>query len=78
MTAVLAALDDSTAARPVFDVARRLAALLDAEVVAVHVREDGSGATAQAAAAAAGVPFVVRAVPSESVVEAVEIGRAHV
>lgn len=67
MTALLAAVDDSAAARPVLEAAGRLAALLASEVVAVHVRENGSGATARAAAAAAGVPIIVRD-PSEATV----------
>jgi nucleotide-binding universal stress UspA family protein len=57
---VLAAIDDSDAARPVLDFARRLAALLGTSVEAVHVRDAGSGAGAAASAAAAHIPLRVR------------------
>lgn len=60
MTVLLAALDDSAAARPVVEASLRLAALLGDEVVAVHICENGSGATAAAIAESAGVPIVVR------------------
>jgi len=56
MTTVVAAIDNSAAARPVLAVALALAELYDAEVEAVHAREDGQH-TARAAAAAAGVPL---------------------
>ena len=54
---ILAALDDSPAAQPVLDIARRLGALLEAPVAAAHVQEDGSGRRASAVAAAASVPL---------------------
>jgi nucleotide-binding universal stress UspA family protein len=57
MRTLIAALDDSAAARPVLQVAQRLCALLAWQVEAVHVREDGSGDTAAAIAEAAGVPL---------------------
>ncbi len=57
---ILAALDDSAAAKPVLETARRLAALFGVEVEAVHVQGDGTGATAAAAAAAVGVTLHVR------------------
>lgn len=60
MTVLLAALDDSAAARPVLEVALRMAPYVGADVVAVHVAEDGSGRTARAAAAAFDVPLLVR------------------
>lgn len=56
MTKILAAIDNSASARPVLEVASALADLLDAEVEAVHARENGEH-TARAAAAAAGVPL---------------------
>ena len=56
---VLAAIDDSAAARPVLDFAGRAATLLDTNVEAVHVQEDGSGEHAAAAAAAAQIPLRV-------------------
>ncbi len=56
MTRVLAAIDNSPAARSVLAAASSLAAFLDAEVEAVHAREDGDR-TARAAAAAHGVRF---------------------
>ncbi len=54
MSKVIAALDNSAAARPVLATAAALARLLDAELEAVHVIEDG-GTTARAVAEAAGV-----------------------
>ena len=57
---ILAALDDSFAARPVLDTAQRLATLLGARVEAVHVRVGGSGETAAEIAAAARLPLHVR------------------
>ncbi len=55
MAIVLAALDDSAAARCVVNAAQGLARLLEADVVAIHVHEDGSGETAGGVAVAAGV-----------------------
>jgi nucleotide-binding universal stress UspA family protein len=60
MNVLLAAIDDSAAARPVLEVAKRLARYVGADVVAVHVREDESGATARAIAEAQEVPLLVR------------------
>jgi nucleotide-binding universal stress UspA family protein len=60
MRIVLAALDNSAAARPVVEVAQRLAALLDARVEAVHVREDGVGLVANETADRARVPLRLR------------------
>lgn len=60
MSLLLAAIDDSAAARPVLEVARRLAELLGAQLEAVHVQEDGSGQSASGIAEAAGVPLRVR------------------
>lgn len=57
---ILAALDDSAAARPVLEVATRLASLLGTKVEAVHVQEDGSGQTAAAIADSAQVPLHLR------------------
>jgi nucleotide-binding universal stress UspA family protein len=56
MTRVLAAIDNSPAARSVLAAASSLAAFLHAEVEAVHAREDGDR-TARAAAAARRVPY---------------------
>lgn len=56
MTTVIAAIDNSAAARPVLAAASELAALLSADVEALHVREDGDRIAA-AAAAAAHVPL---------------------
>ena len=61
MRTLIAAIDDSAAAHPVLDVAKRLAVLLAAQIEAVHVQEDGSGDTATAIAKAAGVPLRFRA-----------------
>jgi len=61
MSQLLAALDDSAATAPVVAVAQWFASLLDLEVVALHVSEDGSGTTARATADAAGVKFEIRA-----------------
>lgn len=60
MSVLLAAIDDSAAARPVLTFAQRFAQKIGATVVAVHVSEDGSGATAQAVADAVGVPLRLR------------------
>jgi nucleotide-binding universal stress UspA family protein len=54
MSKVIAALDNSSAARAVLATAGNLAQLFNAEVVALHVGEDGDR-TARAAAAAAGL-----------------------
>jgi nucleotide-binding universal stress UspA family protein len=56
MTKVLAAIDNTSAARPVLAAATAFADLLDADVEAIHAKEDG-GRTARAAAEAAGVPL---------------------
>lgn len=56
---ILAAIDDSAAARPVLDVARRLGALFDARVECVHVQEDQSGESAAALADTARLPLHV-------------------
>jgi nucleotide-binding universal stress UspA family protein len=61
-TTIVAAIDNSAAARPVLAVARALALLYDAEVQAVHAREDGQR-TARAAATAAGVSLRSTAAP---------------
>jgi nucleotide-binding universal stress UspA family protein len=56
MTKVLAALDNSLAGRALLAAARTLAALLDAEVQALHVHTDGDR-TARGTAEAAEIPF---------------------
>jgi nucleotide-binding universal stress UspA family protein len=86
MTTVVAAIDNTAAARPVLAAAAAFANLLDAEVEAVHAREDGER-MARAAAEAAGVPLrtlpapVVAALQEEAGtadVAAVVVGaRAH-
>ena len=60
MNILLAAVDDAAAAQPVLQTAVRLTHYLDSNVVAVHVTEDGDGATARSLADAAGVMFEVR------------------
>jgi len=60
MTVLLAALDDSAAARPVVEASARLAGLLGNDLIALHISENGSGATAEAVAESAGVPIIVR------------------
>lgn len=62
MSKVLAAIDNSVAARPVLSAAIAVAELLGVEVEAVHASEDGYR-TAVAAAEAAGVPFRVTETP---------------
>jgi nucleotide-binding universal stress UspA family protein len=62
MRKIVAALDNSLAARPLLATARALAAVLDAEVEALHVAVDG-GRTAREAAEAAEVPFRVERGP---------------
>jgi nucleotide-binding universal stress UspA family protein len=61
MTTVLAGIDESAATLPVLEAARRLAAVLGAQVEAVHVQENGSGRTAAEIAVSASVPLRVRA-----------------
>ena len=56
MNTILAAIDNSAAARPVLAVATALGDLLGLEVEALHAREDGERG-ARAAAEAAGVPL---------------------
>lgn len=56
MSMLIAAIDNSAAARPVLATAAVFTRFLQAELEAVHVHEDGAG-TAVAAAAAAGVPL---------------------
>jgi nucleotide-binding universal stress UspA family protein len=74
MTRVLAALDNSLAGKAVLATARAFAALLDADVEAVHVQTDGDR-TARNTAEAAGIPFQTLTGP---VVERlVEAGRAN-
>jgi nucleotide-binding universal stress UspA family protein len=60
MNTLLAAIDDAMTAQPVLQTATRLTHYLDSNVVAVHVSEDGGGATARALADAAGVMFEAR------------------
>jgi nucleotide-binding universal stress UspA family protein len=60
MTTVIAAIDESAATLPVLEAARRLAAVLGAEVEAVHVQENGSGRTAAEIAMSASVPLRLR------------------
>jgi nucleotide-binding universal stress UspA family protein len=77
MSTLLAALDNSAAARPVLNVALLLAKLLGATVEALHVKEDGD-ATARAVAEAANVrirtlkdptvPSLVQAAQAEQVI----------
>jgi nucleotide-binding universal stress UspA family protein len=52
MTKVIAALDNSLAARPVVEAGMALAQLLGSEVEALHVGENGNGVAGNAAAAA--------------------------
>jgi nucleotide-binding universal stress UspA family protein len=70
MKTVLVALDNSPAGKPVVGAARALAALLGAEVAALHVRVDGSR-TAQNMAESAAIPYrAVRGVAAERLIEA--------
>lgn len=70
---VIAAIDNSAAARPVLGAAGALARLFEASVEALHVREDGDE-VARAEAEAAGVPL--RTEPDPPVDTIVEAGRA--
>src|SRR5215204_5381810 len=63
MTTVIAALDNSLAARPVLATAAALAHVLGAEVDPLHVGTDGP-AVAQSAADAAGLPLRTRTGPT--------------
>jgi nucleotide-binding universal stress UspA family protein len=72
MKTVLAAVDNSLAARPVLATARALAALLDAQPQALHIQTNGDR-TASSTAEAAGVPLKTLAGPViERLVEAGE------
>ena len=73
VSTLLAALDNSTAARPVLEAAMVLADLFGATVQALHVAEDGDG-KARALAAAAGVP--IRTVKDPTVRSLVEAAQA--
>lgn len=56
MTRVLAAIDNSAAAKPVLETAKAIEPLYGSPALAVHVRE-GSASIAEAAARAAGIPL---------------------
>lgn len=60
MTILLAAVDDSAACRPILNVAAWAARLTGAQLVAVHVQQDGSGETARATAASLDVALIER------------------
>lgn len=70
---ILAAIDNSPAARPVLAVACSLGRVLDVEVEALHVREDGEQ-TARAAAASAGV--LLRSIEKPVIPALIEAGRS--
>ena len=71
MSIVLAAIDDSTAARCVLDAASGLARVMGVGVEALHVHENGSGTTASGAAVAAGIRLrEVKGDPTSCIVEA--------
>jgi len=70
---VLAALDNSLAGKALLAAARTFAALLDAEVQALHVQADGDR-TARNTAEAAGIPF--QTIEGPVVERLVEAGRA--
>lgn len=57
MTKLLAAIDDSAAARPVLETAMAIARLFGVDVEPVHIAEGGAGRTARAAAEAVGLPL---------------------
>jgi nucleotide-binding universal stress UspA family protein len=73
MTSVIAALDNSLAARPVIATALALGRLLDAEPELIHVAVDGDR-IARSAAEAAGLPL--ETVPGAVVEQLLERGRA--
>ena len=74
MTRVIAALDDSLAARPVVAAATELAQLLGSEVEALHVGANGDGVAANAAAAAG---LKLRTCVGPTVARLVEAGSAE-
>jgi hypothetical protein len=83
MPHLLAAIDNSAVTSPVVAVAQWFAALVDLEVVALHVSEDGDGETAQAVADVAGVKCelgvgdpvaTIRDAAADSEVRAIAIG----
>ena len=57
---LLAAIDDSAATAPVIAVARWFGGVLDLDVVALHVSEDGSGRAARRTTDAAGIELEIR------------------
>ena len=73
MKTVLAAVDNSLAARPVLATAQALAALLDANTQGLHVRT-GSDRTARSTTEAAGVPLEITSGPV--VQRLIDAGRA--
>lgn len=70
MTTILAAIDDSAAAKPVLDTARALAPVLGADVEAVHVG-DAAGQTTQSCAQAVHVPL--RTIPGDPLEQIVRL-----
>lgn len=76
MTTVLAALDNTAAARPVLAVAAALAELLDGEVAAVHAREDRRDRAEGAAAAAAAADVPIRFIAGPVTPTLLAAGRA--
>lgn len=70
---ILAAIDNSPAARPVLAVACSLGRVLDVDVEAVHVRENGEH-TARAAAASAGV--LLHSIEKPVIPALIEAGRS--
>lgn len=76
MKKILAGIANSPAARPVLETARALAALLDASVEAIHVREDGT-MTAEETAAAMDVPLrIIDAKPLEELIRELDAPEA--
>jgi nucleotide-binding universal stress UspA family protein len=69
MTRVLAAIDNSAAAKPVLETAKAIESLYGSPVEAVHVRE-GSIAVADSAAKAAGVPLRIESGSPMEILEA--------
>jgi nucleotide-binding universal stress UspA family protein len=72
MTTVLAALGSDASAQPVLSTAIALAALLDATVVGLHVRENGASAAEELARAASVELREVRGSPIEQLVAAAQ------
>ena len=72
MTIVLAAVDATPSAKPVLGTAVAIAALFEARVIALHVRENGIAETEKAVSAAGIELRVLSGTPVDQIIEAAE------